>query len=497
MTDGAPEPTGASTGPRVLGNFLYLLLAQVISAAAGVVSTAFLARKLGTDAYGILGFGTAILSYFGLLVALGTDVYGMREMAQDRRRIGWLVPRILGLRLTLLGVVSIAYVIVVARLGQPEEVRIVLVIQGLGLFVTAFTLDFVFQAIQRMGVIAIRQVMAAGLVLVAVVVLIHSARDIYIAAAIPPVALALSAAWLASRLRREAISFAIEFDPATWRLMLRAAIPIAVAQLMNSLFFNIDIVMLGFMASSHQLGLYVAMSRLLQIAIVFGGLIVGALAPVLAAAWPQEAQMRARYRDFVAAAMLFGAPIAALGIAYPVEIIRVVFGDGFVGAAPVLQLHMATAAIAYAGLAAGTALVAWHDQTAHMVVQGVGGISNVLFNLVLIPRYGIQGAAVATLMSQILIFLGLGGRALVRFRMVALVPALRLVAVAGVAFAAIRLADAALGHPPVPGPAVVGFLVRAAAGGALYVALAWLVGGAQLRRPVEFLFARFRARPPG
>lgn len=491
-----PPSSGAAGAPRVVGNFLYLLLAQVVSAATGVISTAFLARTLGAEAYGILGFGTAILSYFGLLVGLGTDLYGMREMAQDRSRIGWLVPRILGLRLTLLGVVSIGYVLVVARLGQPETVRIVLVIQGLGLFATAFTLDYVFQAIQRMAVIAVRQVMAACLVLVAVVLLIRSARDIYIAAAIPPVALLLSAAWLAFQLRRESIAFAIEFDAQSWRLILRAAIPIAIAQLMNSLFFNIDIVMLGFMASTQQLGHYVAMSRLLQIAIVFAGLIVAALAPVLAGAWPQEPQMRARYRDFVAASMLFGAPVAALGIAYPAEIIRAVFGDGFVVAAPVLQLLMATAAISYAGLAAGTALVAWHDQMPLMVVQGVGGLSNVLFNLVLIPRYGIEGAAIATLMSQVLIFLGLCGRAYARFRIAALAPALRLLAIAAVAFAAVRLGDAALGHPAPPGPALIGLLGRAAVGGALYAGLAWLAGGAALRRPMEVILARFRPRPP-
>ena len=57
---GSPGPRAeqAGAGARILGNFLYLLLAQAVTAAAGVVSTAFLARRLGSEAYGILGFGT-------------------------------------------------------------------------------------------------------------------------------------------------------------------------------------------------------------------------------------------------------------------------------------------------------------------------------------------------------------------------------------------------------------------------------------------------------
>ena len=61
---------------RVLRNASLLGVAQAISMATGFVSTAWLARMLGPEAYGILGFGTAFVSYFALSVVFGTDLYG-------------------------------------------------------------------------------------------------------------------------------------------------------------------------------------------------------------------------------------------------------------------------------------------------------------------------------------------------------------------------------------------------------------------------------------
>lgn len=490
----APGPPPAGAGPRVVGNFLYLLLGQAAVAAFGVVSTAVLARTLGAEAYGILGLGTAILAYFGLLVVFGTDAWGVRAIAQDPAAAPVLVPRILGLRLVLLGALSIVYLLVIGKLGLPERARIVLAIQGLGLFATAFTLDFVFQAVQRMGTIALRQALAAALVLVAVLALVRAPGDLYLAAAIPPVAIGLSVVWLALRMRREVTPFGIEFDPPAWRTMFAAALPITIAQIMSTLFYNIDIVMLGFMASERQLGLYVAMTRVLQITLMLGGLIITVFTPVIAAAWPADGAMRDRYRDFVGAAMLIGAPVAALGIAYPVELVRIVFGDGYTAAAPALVLLLASAAIGYAGLAASTALIAWHDQTVQMIVYGIGGLSNVLFNLVLIPRYGIEGAAAATLASQLLITGGLALRAFIRFRVLALGPAAKLALCAAAAFAAIRGLDLAAGGPQVL-PDIVRVIAAAAVGTALYLGLAALVRAADLRRLAGFLLARFGASP--
>ena len=468
-----PPPTeGAAGSFRILDNFLALFAAQSVAVMAGLVSTAFLARTLEPAAYGILGFGTAVISYFGLLTVLGTDFYAMREIARDPDRARPLVAQILGLRLVLVALASILFLLVLSRIDQPELVKTVMVVQGAGLFVTALTLDFIFQGLQRMRVIAFRQAGAAVLVLIAVVVLVRSPDDIVLAAGIPVAMIAVTVIWLAILTHRRIVPLGIDFDPAAWRPILRASLPIVIAGVMGTIFLNIDIVMLGFLADPHDVGLYVGVSRIFVIALMMGGLIGSAFSPALAAAWPKRDEMRTRYRNFMAAVMFVGAPVAALGIAFPGDIIAIVFGSKFVAAQGALIVLMIAVIFGHGCIASASALINWNDQTAQMIVYMAGAALNVVLNLVLIPRYGIDGAAMATLAAQLLILAGLMGRVWFKFHQIAISAGLSLAVVAAVAIAVVKGISMAAGGALLPGPVAFDFAVKAVAFGALYLGLA-------------------------
>ena len=167
--------------------------------AAGFVSTAWLAHMLGPEAYGIIGFGAAFVSYFALVVVFGTDHFGTREIASEPEKTEALVSRILGARLVLLLVVGVAYLGVISAIDRPRDVSIVMAIQLLGLLSAAATVDFLFQGKQQMGPIALRQGAAA---LAAVLLLVGGPDDVFAAAAIPFTAMLISAlalSWFAHR----------------------------------------------------------------------------------------------------------------------------------------------------------------------------------------------------------------------------------------------------------------------------------------------------------
>ena len=487
---GPTPPSGA--GGRVLGNFLYLFAAQVVAGVAGLVSTALLARRLGAEAYGILGFGGAMLSYFGLLVVFGTDTWGMRAIAQDRGGAAAIVRRVLGLRTTLALAVSLLYLVIVSRLQLEERVRVVLVIQGVGLIAAAYSLDFVFQAVQRMRPIALRQMLASTAAVVAVVVLIRGPDDLYIAAGIPVAATAIGAAWLAIRMDREVAPFGFDFDRRGWGAILRAALPIMLGYVMSTVFWQMDIVMLGFMASRHDLGLYVAASRVLTIATMFAGLVTGAFSPALAESWPMTAAMQARVRDFAAAALFIGAPVAAGGLAFPGAVLGTLFGPGYGGAEAALAMLMGTAALAYFAAAATTALVAWHDQVAQLAVFGSGAALNVVLNFALIPRFGIDGAAFATLAAQGLVTVGALARMRIRFGVLGLAPSLVFALCALVAFGGFRAVEVVAGARLLADAPVLRLAAGGAICGVVYVALAAAARRDDVRRLTAALGARFR-----
>lgn len=469
-------------GEAVARNFTYLLAAQVAAGLAGLASMAYLARILGPETFGILGFGTAVVAYFGHLAVLGSDSYGAREIARDPGSAATLVTRIVGLRMLTVVTASILFLLVVWVIDQPATVKIVMIVQGVGLIVTLVALDFVFQGLQRMELIAARQFAASLLVLIAVLVLIDGRDDIYVAAGIPVAATAVTAIWLVSRIRKSVGPVGFRADPAESKTLLRVVLPFAVSGAMSTIYYNTDIVMLGFLSDHQAVGLYVGAYRLFLVSLMVGNLICAAYAPALAAAWRDEASRRAGFRDFTGAMFFVGMPIAAAGIAFPREIVAIMFGAEFDAAHDAFVILMVAVALAHVAITGGTCLIAWSDQTAHMIILACGAVANVIANVVLIPRFGIMGAAAATLVCQGVVAIVILARVHRRFVAVETMRLVRPVMCAAAAFTAARLVFELLGAVRPDGSGGFGLVGCAALGGALYVGLAVIFGAVDLAR---------------
>ena len=113
--------------------------------------------------------------------------------------------------------------------------------------------------------------------------------------------------------------------------------------------------------------------------------------------------------------MFIGTPICAGIIAFPDWVIKVVFGEQFIAGAPILALLVMAAMLSYACMAPLTALVAWRDQTAQMVILSIVAAANVVLNLWLIPVHGGIGAAIATLAAQLVMLVLLIYRVMSKF----------------------------------------------------------------------------------
>ncbi len=494
MTTDSGAPSGGepeASGGRLFDNFLSLFSAQTVAAVAGLVSTAFLARALAPEAYGYLGFGAAVLSYFGLLVLFGTDTIGMREIARDRAVAGPLTSRILGLRAVLLAFVSVLFLFVVGWMDRPEEVKIVMVIQGAGLLVTIFTLDFVCQGLQRMRAMALRQAVAPVLVLAGVLMWVKTPDDVYIAAAIPVLAIGISVIGLFIHLRRRVTKFSLSFDTSGWRPLLGQSSPVLVTAFLGTIFLNIDVVMLGFMVDGTDVGIYVGMARIYVTTLMLAGLIASVFSPALAAAFPSRGSMARRYDDFCAAAMFVGAPIVAMAIAFPRDIIEILFGSGFLEGEAALILLMLAALTNHLVIAGAAALVAWDDQTAKMMIYGAGATVNIALNLVLIPAWGIEGAALATFAAQGVIFAGVAIRLWRKFDLVNLNTSFLMGASAAAAFAIVVYIAQVAGGALISDSVVADLILKAAIGGGLYVWFAVLTKAVKPSRLFDALWDSF------
>ena len=93
-------------------------------------------------------------------------------------------------------------------------------------------------------------------------------------------------------------------------------------------------------------------------------------------------------------------PLALGGAILGTQIMAFIFGAAYVSGGLSFKILMITMLVDYPVTIIGTAIFAYNRQRGLIVASLIGGVGNVIFDLMLIPRFGITGSAIATLLAQ-------------------------------------------------------------------------------------------------
>ena len=424
--DGAPPSDGASglardapaepeaianprarVARRIARNVGALTVARGATLLLTLAMVAHVTRTLGADGYGVLGFGLALYGFFALAARLGLDTLAIRELARDHGRARELAADVTSLQLALALAAAAAYALVVASLDRPLAERAALWAIGLPLLVQPFALDWVYQGVERMGVLAVRNVAASALQLLAALALVRSPDDLLWAAAIQGMALAVVSGALWVAFRRDFGRVSLRVDVGAWRALLRPALPIAASALMILIYYSLDKLMLSGLRGDRAVGLYEAAYRWVMVALVPATIFVQAFFPALSAAQGRRTAMADQARAFARVNLGVGLPVSLGGALLAGPLVVLLAGAEFAPAGPVLTLLMANVGVVYLNLALGQPLLAWDLQAPYFWAVGGGALANVVLNVLLIPPLGAMGAAWATLGAEIAVLAAL------------------------------------------------------------------------------------------
>ena len=368
--------------------------------ALSLVTFAYLARVLEPEHFGILSIGLALVAYFGLPVDFGLDVLGVRELARDPGRTSELVGAILGLR-TLLVVIALGtYTVAVGVLDKPLLYKVVLWVQGLALIGQAISLEWVYQGLEEMGIVAVRNVVVAVLALVGTLLFVHSPDDVVAAAAVSVFAVVAANGSLLVTYARRLGTLRIRLQRKAWLPLLKPALPLWASRFAVILAVYIDTLLVGFISGDESAGLYAAVFKLAAVALVPAEILLMAFLPTLANAFGTLPLMRERGHAFAASLFSLGLPICLGGALLAPDLTVVVYGLDYSVASTALALLMANMLLAYGVIAYGQPLVAWNRERSFLLAFIISITLNVLLDLVLIPRFGINGAAAGTAIAQ-------------------------------------------------------------------------------------------------
>ena len=395
------------------------LIAHAARASIAGMSTLLLAvllvvagRLLGDQEYGKFSFALALAMIFETVMDFGLKEITTRKVARDRKAAQSLVAQTFGLKLAL-ALAAASGLVVAANLLRPEaDVRLACWLLGAASILRSYvlTIRYTLQGIERFGldglVVVIDRslllvlgvgVLAGGFGLIGLTVAFVGARVISLI-----VAWALAASQIGA--------FRPAFDRERWLALQRQALPFGAFIIVLHLYSYADTVMLGVIRGDGETGLYNAAYRIYEGLANVGQVLQTVLIPRLSRHYAADraAHGRLARRGLLAGGLLAPATAAA-GFLLGERAVVLLFGPAYAPAGQVLQL-LSIGFVAVLPLCALYAVALSAGAGAWLLRTAVAGcVANVALNLALIPRFGMHGAAAATVAGEALSMAVLAG----------------------------------------------------------------------------------------
>lgn len=399
-----PESRAESRG--IMGNVLSLSSGEIASRAVTLAAIMYLSRRLGPAEFGIVGFANAITSYFAIAVGQGLSRVGARDIARTPMRAASLAVSTTAVRLALAAGAFALLAAVALLLPKPMYVRLVVLLSGLTLFARALDTTWVYKGLERGRPVAAALVGGQLLFLIIVLLLVRGPADV---TRVPVASFAGEA--LAMLALLAPFAYGVQASRAPVRLregaaLLRASAVPTFTGMVRIIIFTFDVVLLGFWASAADLGLYTAAYRICFLLLAISTSIQASYLPHISRAVADGADAIGRAASStLATAAVIGIPLVTGGMMLAEPIMRIVFGSAYAGGSLALRILLPSIGFIFLHAVAGSTLVALGRVKLEWGIMSLGAVLNILLNIVLIPRYGIVGAAWATLASEGLILL--------------------------------------------------------------------------------------------
>jgi O-antigen/teichoic acid export membrane protein len=393
---------------KIASNLFSLTAAEIASRLLGFLTLVYLGRILDTKGFGILGFATAFVSYFILVVNFGFSTYGTREIAKDQRIVSKLVNNIFSIRILLAVFLSMVLILYLCFSEKSSATKFVVLITGLNLLANAVSLNWVFQAVEKMQYIAIRQVLSGLLSLVGVIIFVHSITDVVVAASILSASALIGNIWLIPIYQKMFAKIKFDYSIVFWKELFKESSPLAFASIMIGIYYNLDMVMLGYMKPESDVGIYNAAYKIFLLGIVPFGLIFSAFFPTLSRVGLNNSkEFKDTLKNYAKFVLSSGIVIGVILLFFSERIVLLVFGEGYLASSLPLSILAVNAIVISFNVFLGNPMMAWGKQKEYAIAISFGALTNIILNIILIPNYSYRGAAVATVLSEIAVFIGL------------------------------------------------------------------------------------------
>ena len=388
---------------KYLKNTSWLLAEKILRIIVGLLVGIWVARYLGPEQFGLFSYTQSFVGLFTVIATLGLDSIVVRELVKGEIKKDNLIGTTFWLKLMgAVLVLSILAITINFTNNNNQTNILVFIIAGATVFQSFNVIDFYFQSKVMSKFVVYANIISLLLSsVVKIILLLNQAPLIAFAWVILFDSFILACGFVYFYIKNNLSLLKWKFDKLLAIKLLKDSWPLILSGVVISVYMKVDQVMIKEMLGNEQVGQYAVAVRLSEIWYFIPMVIVSSLFPAIINAKKESEELYYDRLQKLYDLMVWMAIAIALPMTFLSDwIVDFLYGNAYMKAGSVLMIHIWAGIFVFLGVAFSSFLTSENLTKKAFYRTLLGATINVILNYVLIPIYGIIGAAIATLIGQ-------------------------------------------------------------------------------------------------
>ncbi len=387
-------------------NMGWLFVSQIIASICGFIWTVLMARYLGVSDYGVLGFAIALSGMLALTVDLGISTHIVRHISTNPDS----APKYLGNAFPLKSIFAcgtfILTLIILILMKSNELTITVTLLFTLEMVFKSFIslLNGAFQAFEEGKYQSIGNMILHIILFIFILISIFTDLGIYGITISYVLSNLIALIYCYHVFNKNVTKPQFEFDWDFCKKITILSLPFAATGILYSVYYSIDVVMLSNLVGDYATGIYNATYKLVSVLNLFYTVYTAVIFPIMSKFFKNDKKLLiVSYEKSIKYLMFIMIPVAVSTMFYSLDIIQLIYGHNYDAASSVLSILIWTVCLLFISGAGNSLLNASHREVTVTKIYAIAAIFNIVLNFFMIPYLSYDGAAITTVLSDVLI----------------------------------------------------------------------------------------------
>lgn len=389
-----------------INNVSWIFFGNIVHAILQYALNIVCARSFGTNDYGLINYASSLIAFFVAIGTLGFNGIVTKKFAENERRTGEYIGTSIVARM-LFSVLSICFLQIIVRFANSDEPELHLIVFCQSLQILFGTTDLViywFRFKNKAKIVAIIRLVAFSISALLRVIAIVWYHNIALYVLGVSLEFGFFSALLLWYYFKQYKSYKLRFDRQVLISMLQISYPFIFSAVLSTIYGQTDKIMIKGVLDNSSVAMYsVSLTLAGAIAIIPIALIEGFRPDIMSYKLSNQRLYKKRLQQLYGLVFWICTIYCIFITIFAKHIILFLYGSAYLGAVPSLSLIVWYSSFSYFGAINNLYMVAEDKTSWVQVTTLVGALMNIALNFVLIPVWGIVGAAAASLITQIVV----------------------------------------------------------------------------------------------